>query len=65
MRLGGFKREILDAGVGTEADRRAGPFGPARDDCSGSNAKLLQDGAHIEIVTLLPDPIAGHLDHEA
>jgi hypothetical protein len=32
MPLRGFQREILGMGGGSETDRQAGPFGPARDD---------------------------------
>jgi hypothetical protein len=31
MPLGGFERETLGLGAGSEPDRQAGPFGPARD----------------------------------
>lgn len=65
MPLQRFKREILGAGGWVGAGAPGGVLRPRAVTCSGSNTKLLQDGAHIEVVTLLPDPVAGHLDHEA
>src|SRR5512133_409056 len=32
---------------------------------SRSNPKLVKNRSHIEVVTLLPDPVTSHLHHEA